>query len=367
MSPRNRVRAAIVALGFAATVLGCLIPGTGALATDKSELQRRLALPPFAYVAEHDTDTTKIQQGQIVDTGAAAFIDSATDSLVARPAFGSNPQGVAVAPDGSKIYLTDAYEPVLHVLDAESKAEIASIPLPGVEPHDVNAFSRALQSLDTKFSHDLWRSCATGVACTPDGTMVLVCSSAGLQVVDAATNKVVRTLPDLFGGALAVSFDGTRAYVAADDFDQLPDRTYFEWLRTWFEAEDNRLVCLDLRTWEVVAEIRTAVVASVAVKPDDSQVFFSETYKERVRVVDALTLADLWDVSTEPSYSVGIGFLPSGEKAYVVCSAESILEDFEDMMSGKAVPTIPKAQDFFCAVIDTAAEEIVKRIPLEAY
>ena len=365
MSPRNRIRTAIVAFGFAATVLGGLTPG--AFATDKSELQRRLALQPFAYVAEHDTDADKIQQGQIVDTGAAAFIDSATDSLAARPTFGANPQGVAVAPDGSKIYLTDAYEPVLHVLDAESKAEIASIPLPGVEPRDASALTGALQNLDTKFSYDLWRSCAIGAACTPDGSMVLVASSAGLQVVDTATNKVVRTLSDLVGGALAVSFDGTRAYVAADDFDQLPDRTYFEWLRTWFEAEDNRLVCLDLRTWEVLAEIQTAVVASVAVKPDDSQVFFSETYNERVRVVDAQTMADVWQVSTEPSYAVGIGLLPSGEKAYVVCSAESILEDLEDMMSGKTVPSIPKAEDFFCAVIDTAAEEIVKRIPLEAY
>ena len=101
-------------------------------------------------------------------------------------------------------------------------------------------------------------------------------------------------------------------------------------------------MCLDLRTWEVVAEIPTAVVASLAVKPDDTQVFFSETYKKRVRVVDALTLADLWDVSTEPSYSVGIGFVPSGEKAYVVCSADSILDEFEDMMTGRPSPRSPR-------------------------
>ena len=130
------------------------------------------------------------------------------------------------------------------------------------------------------------------------------------------------------------------------------------------EAEDNRLVCLDLETWEVLGEIKTAVVASVAVKPDDSQVFLSETYKKRVRVVDALTLADEWSVSTEPSYSVGIGLLPSGAKAYVVCSADN---GFIDMLNNQTVPSIPTAEDFFCAVIDTAGEEIVKRIPLEAY
>ena len=66
---------------------------------------------------------------------------------------------------------------------------------------------------------------------------------------------------------------------------------------------------------------------------------------------------------------IGLGFVPSGEKAYVVCSADS---GYSDIIGGSAsgeqtVPTVPKAEDFFCAVIDTQEEEIVKRIPLEAY
>ena len=231
MDPRNRIRAVALALGLAAVLLACF--ASVASATERSELERRLGLPPFAYVGETDTDPAKIQQGQDGFTGMAAIIDSATDTLDARPAAGSSLQGVAVSPDGATFYMTDGNEPVLRVFDAESKVEITPISLPGVERQDPMALAKTLQkSMQTKFSYALWRSCASGVACTPDGALVLVCSSAGLQVVDAAEKKVVRTLTEYPGGSVAVSFDGKRAYVTTDDFDALPDRTFAEWFKT---------------------------------------------------------------------------------------------------------------------------------------
>jgi DNA-binding beta-propeller fold protein YncE len=337
--------------------------GTGTI--DRNELERRLTLLPFAYVAETDIDAAKIQKGLDGYSGAAAFIDSSADALIARPGAGSSLQEVAVAPDGSRCYVTDAYEPVLHVFDCETREEILKIPLPGVKAHDPTWMMGAFQSAGGKFPYAQMRSCSSGVACSPDGSMVLVCSSAGLQVVDTATNTVVRTLPDLLGGLVALSFDGTRAYVACDTFDKLAPRSFLDWFKVIMESEECRFVCIDLATWQVVKEIPTPVVAGIAVKPDDSQVFFSEAYKKRVQVVDALTLEDLWDVSTEPSYAIGIGFPPDGTKAYVVCSADSGLSDAIGQQ--QTVPTMPKAEDFFCAVINTAGEEIVKRIPLEAY
>jgi DNA-binding beta-propeller fold protein YncE len=182
--------------------------------------------------------------------------------------------------------------------------------------------------------------------------------------VDTATDKVVRTLPDLRGGAVAVSFDGERAYVSTDSFFEQAPCSYLEWLKAMTEVQDSRLVCIDLESWQILAETRTAVVASIAIKPDDSQVFFSEPYEKRVRVVDPLTLEDLWSVSTEPSYAIGLGFVPNGSKAYVVCSADAGLVA---ALGQQTAPTVPKAEDFFCGVIDTQRREIVKRIPLEAY
>ena len=340
------------------------IPGTGE-ETGGSEIERRLALPRFAYVGETDMDSAKYQQGADPYSGAAAFVESETDTLVARPQAGSSLQDVAVSPDGRRVYTTDAYQPVLHVFDADSMEEILKIDLPGVEARDPMALSKKLQDLEHQIiSYDLLGSSSGGVACTPDGAWVLVCTSAGLQVVDTATDRVVRTLPDLPGGEVAVSFDGKRAYVSSRDWAALAPRTYMEWLKTFMEDRDSRLVCIDLQTWEILKEIQTSTVASIAVKPDDSQVFFSETYEKRVRVVDPLTLEDLWGVSTEPSFSIGLGITPNGTKAYVVCSADQgVLQSLDQ----QTVPTLPEAEDYFCGVIDTQREEMVKRIPLEAY
>jgi len=330
---------------------------------DRSEVERRLALPPFAYVAEADHDTAK-------QSGAAAIIDSLTDSVAARPAAGTHLNTVAVSPDGSRFYMTDYNEAVLHVFDAETKMEILKIALPGVKPRDpawlgtVILNSEGDAYSEETFPFELMRPCASGVASTPDGAWVLVCSSAGLQVVDTATDQVVRTLSDVLGTLVAVSFDGMRAYVACDNLDSLAPRSYIDWIRTMMEDEECRLVCVDLTAWQVVKETPTASLGGLAVKPDDTQIFISEIYKKRVRVVDAITFEDMWNVSTEPSFPVGIGFVPNGTKAYVVCSADS---GFFDSSGQLTTPKAPTAEDFFCAVIDTADKEIIKRIPLEAY
>ena len=312
-------------------------------------------------MTETDHDTAKLQDVSAY-SGAVAFIDSLTDSLVARPSVGAYLEEVAVTPDGSRFYVTSGYEPVLHVLDAETKQEILKITLPDVEPRDPASVTKAYQA--GTFAYDVMRSCSSGVACTPDGSSVLVCSSAGLQVVDTATNQVVRTLSDLPGGFVAVSFDGKRAYVASDTLDSLAPRSFFDWVKTFTTTEECRLVCIDLQTWQIVEEIPTGLVAGIAVKPDDTQIFFSESYMKRVQVVDALTLKDLWEVSTKPSFSVGIGFVPNGTKAYVVCTADS---GFYDSAAQQTAVKTPTGEEFFCAVIDTAGKEIVKRIPLEAY
>ncbi|MCX6363029.1 MAG: hypothetical protein NTW58_02440 [Actinobacteria bacterium] len=79
---------------------------------DRAEIERRLALPRFTYVAESEG------QGTAKPFGALAFIDSETDTLAFRPHIGSDLGRVAVAPDGRLIYVTDEDEPVVWVVDA---------------------------------------------------------------------------------------------------------------------------------------------------------------------------------------------------------------------------------------------------------
>jgi len=354
----------MVCLWLAAAFIAAWGATASAGPIDRAEIERRLALLPFAYVAENDYDTAKLMKNENGYSGAVGVIDSLTDVLVARPVAGTLLNSVAVSPDGSRFYVTDYYEPVLHVFNADTRLETHEITLPGVEARDPTRLTTLLQNGDKAFAFKVMRPCAAGVASTPDGAWVLVCSSAGLQVIDTATDQVVRTIPDLIGSFVAVSFDGKRAYVACDRLDSLGERTYFEWIRTMMDDEDCRLVCVDLATWQVVDETPTATVGGLAVKPDDSQVFFSEIYRKRVRVVDSLTLEDKWSVSTEPSYAIGVAFVPDGSKGYVVCSADS---GFIDEAGQLTTPKVPTAEDYFCAVIDTEGEEIIKRIPLEAY
>ena len=119
--------------------------------------------------------------------------------------------------------------------------------------------AKAMQDAAGTFPYSLMRSCASGVACTPDGTLVLVATSAGLQVVDAATNKVVRTLPDLLGGTgCRELLMGSRANVDDDDFDKLAPRSFPDWFTPSRPPRDCRLVCVDLETWQIVKEASCA-------------------------------------------------------------------------------------------------------------
>ncbi len=318
-----------------------------------------------AYVAEHETDSDSAEKGYLTNEGVAAFIDGANDTLATRTATGSLLTSVAVSPDNSRVYMTDSDEPMLHVLDATTGRALRDIPLPGVTAPNAEKRANAMRDLTIPIEYSVWATCARGVACTPDGRFVLVCTNAGLQVVDTATDQVVRTLGELAGYCVAVSFDGARAYVGVNEYRDRPAQTWAKWMMLVAEGTGNRLVCLDLTTWEVIEEMATATVASIAIKPDDGAVFFSEPYNHLVRVVDPRTLEELWSVRTDPSFALGLGFVPNGTKGYVVCSADT---DIVGYYSGATItPKAPAAEDYFCAVIDTSRRQIVKRIPLEAY
>jgi DNA-binding beta-propeller fold protein YncE len=375
----------IVLLTVLAVMLGGFPKSMAVMgATSRSEIERRLELPPFAYVAETEHDYSNIQQNIYELHGKLAFIDSITDLLVDsvepdlstiiaqgfnvfRFDAGSSLQEVAVSPDGNRIYVTDAYQPFLHVFDAESHQYLMAVELPGVEPKPpltMEDLVRYNPMSDEKIPYSLFfENCSSDVACTPDGQTVLVSSSAGLQVIDADTNQVTKTISDINGTLIAISFDGSRAYIGTDNLAELEPRSYADWFKMILNSEEFSLLMLDLNSWEVLAEIKTYAIGGIAVRPDEPEVYFSESFQKRVRVVDALTLEDLYWFDTEPSFSFGIGFLPDGSKAYTVCSADVALPFLEQTPDFE----LPKAEDFFCAVFNTKTKTVIKKIPLEAF
>ena len=284
-----------------------------------------------------------------------AFIDSETDTLAFRPRMGSYLSRVAVAPDGGLIYVTDRNEPVVWVVDAETHEKLRSIRLPGVSASHPDSLT-----YDGRYTFAQLRSCSDAVACTPDGSMVLVLDKAGLQVIDTTSSKVVRTLPELRDGyEIAVSFDGTHAYIATSNAVTRGRLTLTEWAMLSIKGVGGGLALLDLETWQVVKRVKCGEIGGIAVDPDDSRIFCSDRKLKALRIVDPVTLADIAVVSLKSDKAKrfqprGVGVLPDGSKVYVVCADTS-------------APATPSPNEYFCAVVEAETQEVVKRIPLDAY
>ncbi|MCX6363030.1 MAG: hypothetical protein NTW58_02445 [Actinobacteria bacterium] len=239
-----------------------------------------------------------------------------------------------------------------------------SIRLPGVSPHKSGA-----KTATGKYTYESLLPCSSAVACTPDGALVLVLSQAGLQVIDTASAEVVRTLPELrSGNEVAVSFDGKHAFIATVDSLTRGKHTMLEWVKMSIAGVGGGLALLDLETWQVVKRVKCGEVGGIAVDPDDSRIFCSDFKLKALRIVDPVTLADIAVVSLKSAKAQyfqprGVGVLPDGSKAYVVCAA--VMPTSGQMTSAATAGATPDL--FFCAVVKTESQEVIKRIPLEAY
>jgi YVTN family beta-propeller protein len=119
-----------------------------------------------------------------------SVIDTATNTVIATIPVGDQhtlqPGGVAVSPDGSKVYVgvDDNSSDSLSVIDTATNAVSATIPLGS--------------------------STVGGVAVTPDGSNVYAASGGAIFVIDTATNTVSATIP-VIGLKLVVTPDGIRS------------------------------------------------------------------------------------------------------------------------------------------------------------
>jgi YVTN family beta-propeller protein len=103
---------------------------------------------------------------------------------------GFSPSGVAVSPDGKKVYVANTDSGSVSIIDTAT-----------------NNITATVNGLNNSF----------GVAVTPDGTKVYVTNTGNdsVSVIDTATNNITATL-DIGStpGGVAVTPDGTKAYVA---------------------------------------------------------------------------------------------------------------------------------------------------------
>src|ERR1035437_6274707 len=133
---------------------------------------------PYAYITNSVSSNVSV-------------IDTATNQVTATVDVGSYPYGVAITPDGTKIYVANSDNPGIVSVIGTVTNQVAAMVNVGKAP--------------------------TGIAVTPDGTKVYVANdgNSNVSVINTATDQVIAIVP--VGNAsqgVAISLDGTKVYVA---------------------------------------------------------------------------------------------------------------------------------------------------------
>src|SRR5262249_45252551 len=107
------------------------------------------------------------------------------------------PQGIAITPDGTKVYTVNGFDNTVSVIDANTNSVLTDIPV-GKEPQEI--------------------------ALTSDGKWAYVTSFAtnSVTVLDLTTNTTIATIAvGQTPAGIAVSPDDARVYVANYNFNNL--------------------------------------------------------------------------------------------------------------------------------------------------
>lgn len=185
----SRTWTAVVATG-AATAALLVQPATAWAAAPAPVVTTTVAVAPYpAGVALAPDGSRAYVTSQ--SSGTVTVLDAATGAVSGTFTAGSGSYAVAWSPDGQHAYLTHQLDDAVSVVDTASNTVAATVAV-GAEPF--------------------------GVAVSPDGARAYV-SSAGaatVSVIDTASNTVTATVPvGAEPHGVAVSPDGAHVYVAA--------------------------------------------------------------------------------------------------------------------------------------------------------
>lgn len=126
---------------------------------------------------------------------------------------GHGSEGFDVSPDGKEVWVANAQDGTVSVIDLAAKKVTATLAA------DVRGANRL------KF--------------TPDGKLVLISAQSALVVLDAATHREVKRLSEVHGtGGIQMQPDGARAFVAC--------------------GRDGYVAAIDLKTFAVVGKVTVA-------------------------------------------------------------------------------------------------------------
>ena len=283
-------------------------------------LVRPLASNPRVYVYAVGRRLSP-SQGGTNGIQTLNVIDATTNAIVAAIPVGQGchcvgPDGVAVHPDGTRVYVTNELENTVTVVDALSNTVVTTVPV-GAGP--------------------------SAVAVHPNGTRVYVVNGTNptsVSVLDANANTVVATVP--FGGqpviqarGITISPDGSRVYVT----------TYGSGLVKVISTATNT----------VVATISTGNIGlGLDVAPNGTRLyvatfpFSGSGSTPYVSLIDTATNAVIGNIFDMPFLTSDVGVTPDGTRAYVVASSSTtvISTATNTQITSLAYPASHSAIDF---------------------
>ena len=245
---------------------------------------------------------------------SVSVIDASNNTVVATVTDLSQPAGVAVSPDGSRVYVANYGGGSVIVIDTSNNTVVATVTV-GTNPFGVavspdgsrvyvtNAGGGSVSVIDTS-NNTVVATVTVGtqpylLAVSPDGSRVYVpnVSDITVSVIDTSNNTVVATVADIFYPAgAAVSPDGSRVYVTS--------------------LFGNTVGVIDTSNNTVVATVAGLDLPfGVAVSPDGSRVYVAN-FSGSVIVIDTSNNSVVATVTVENGTS-GVAVSPDGSLVYV--------------------------------------------------
>jgi YVTN family beta-propeller protein/VCBS repeat-containing protein len=263
---------------------------TGAFIYTPTATARSNAAKPGATAADKaDAFTVTVSDGYQGRSTAQVEVTvsplRAPPTVIATVRVVPNPQGVAVSPDGTRVYVTSFLEKALgggslSVIDTGNNTAFATIP--------TGEFSM-------------------GVVFHPNGSRAYVANyqSGTVSVINTAVNGgTVATTIKLASGTgtspvdLAISADGSRLYTA--------------------NFRGNSVSVINTATNQVAASIPVgAGPRGVAISPDGKRIYVTNYAGESVSVISTVTNQVTDTIAVGP-YPNGVAFSPDGRRAYIV-------------------------------------------------
>jgi YVTN family beta-propeller protein len=307
------------------------------------------------------------QAARVLQTNSAGdnvhVIDPATNRVVATIEDIEVPHGVTIAPDGSRIYVTDESLSTLDVVDAKSLKVFKRIKLSG-RPNNLAVsndgarvyvgIAQAPGAVDVIDTTDLTRTKSIAVKgaihnvyVTPDGKYAVAGSipGASINVIDTATDTVAWTMM-MTAGIRPMAFTRNLNGSTKELIVQLSNYHGFVVIDFATHAELRRVAQPDPRGQEKETQgIQGAPAHGLAVTPDGKTLWTTSKY---YGYVAAYSLPDYKLVKVVPvgSHPEWLTIPPGGRNLYVAAAGDdvTVVVDLKTMTVVKKIPVgaVPK-------------------------